>query len=186
MSISQSIFDSKDVTNYKLWSKKLPGLKTNDTISFSLSAAKKSKKGESYDSRPFYITKTGFLYYKKSKDSSAIRGAMDLKWARACFEKLSEEETAGSKYTYSLMIVKNLKFTNLYLEDEEAVETWRKALSKHVALTDFHQRYSVLSMIGKGAFAKVTQIQFSLSNLFTFPSSTRFIISLIFFEGCQS
>lgn len=157
MSISQSIFDSNNVSNYKLWSKKLPGLKATDLISFSLSAAKKAKKGKSFESRPFYITEAGYLYYKKSEDSTSIRGAMNLKWARAYFEKLSEEESAGSEYKHSLMIVKNLKFTTLFLKDETAVEIWRKAISRHVAMTDFHQRYSVHSVIGKGAFAKVTK-----------------------------
>lgn len=158
MSFSQSIFDTKNVEKlkeYKLWNRKLPGLKISDSISYSLLAAKKAKTGESFDLRPFYTTKTGFLYYKKSPESSKIRGAMDLKWARVRFEKLSAQESIETEFQYSVKIIKNLKFTTLYLKDTQAAEHWRTALLKDAALTDFHERYEVIDIIGKGAFAKV-------------------------------
>lgn len=159
MSISQSIFDTRDnreLKNYKLWNRKLPGLKISDPVKCVLLAAKKSKSGDSFDMRPFYTTAKGFLYYKKSPDSSKIRGAMDLKWARIIFSRLSKTEILESGFAFSVKIVKNLKFTTLYLKNEESVEKWRNALLSSAALTDFHTRYEVVDIIGKGAFAKVS------------------------------
>lgn len=176
MSFSQSIFDTKDIEElkeYKLWNRKLPGLKISDPVSYSLFAAKKAKTGESFDLRPFYTTKPGFLYYKKSPESSKIRGAMDLKWARIRFERINVQEAMETGFQYSVKIIKNLKFTTLYLKDEEAVEHWRGAMLKDAALTDFHDKYEVVDIIGKGAFAKVT-LRFSRFEFFTIFSGFLF------------
>lgn len=171
MSLSYSIFDTRDpkeLKDYKLWNRKLPGLKISDPIQITLQAAKKAKDGESFDFRPFYVTKNGFLYYKKTPETPKIRGAMDLKWARIIFSKVEAREVFESDFCYTVKIVKNLKFTTLYLRDKEDMEMWRDALLVHAAMTDFHEQYEVVDIIGKGAFAKVKFQNFNIFFSFKF------------------
>jgi len=42
-----------------------------------------------------------------------------------------------------------------YSKDEKAIENWINALKSICVLTNFHDEYKALKMIGKGSFAKV-------------------------------
>lgn len=155
MNMYPSIFDLKkeeEISSFKLWNKKLDGFTLKDKLKGILIAFKKSKCGEKYDSRPFFITHSGFLYYKKNINDKKIRGVMELKWARAIFKVV---EGALNQFYCELKLVKNKKQTTLFLKDQNSMEEWGKCLKLMTAFSSFHQDYEVLDLIGKGAFSKV-------------------------------
>lgn len=52
-----------------------------------------------------------------------------------------------------------MKFCDLYARNEVEWNEWRDALSHLLIHTDFHTRYSVVKMLGKGSFAKVYLVE---------------------------
>ena len=78
-------------------------------------------------------------------------GVLDVKWARVLFEKCD----ASSGYEYLMKIIKNQRFTTLFLKNEQDMNDWKIALRKVTVLTDFHDIYEPISDLGSGGFAKV-------------------------------
>lgn len=65
------------------------------------------------------------------------------------------EEEEGSTKRFCVRFIKNMKFCDLYARNEEEWLEWREKLTRQMIQTDFHNRYKVSNMIGKGSFAKV-------------------------------
>lgn len=164
MSFATSIFDKKD-QKFRLWHKKNKNFNEKLPTSFASLAFKPTKKSQELVQRHFYI-KSHFLCYKRNPEDQKISGILDLNWTRAEFNKVEEEEDTGFKFV--MMLIKQAKFTSIYFKDEQTMERWRAALRGVSAFTDFHQRFKVISLIGKGSYARVNK---SIFYSFSFFSS---------------
>ena len=51
--------------------------------------------------------------------------------------------------------MRNLKFCDLYVNSDSEYKVWKKHLANRLVQTDFHTKFGVIKMIGKGSFAKV-------------------------------
>lgn len=60
-----------------------------------------------------------------------------------------------TKDLFSLRLIKNMKFTEIYTNSETLFTTWMKMLKPILIQTDFHANYSVIKMLGRGSFARV-------------------------------
>lgn len=100
--------------------------------------------------RIFTLTDT-HLYYTKNPTSTRVRGLLNIKFVKVWFF----EEEEGSQKRLCVRFIKNMKFCDLYARNEEEWMEWRQALGRYMVHTDFHSRYGVVSMVGKGSFAKV-------------------------------
>lgn len=81
---------------------------------------------------------------------------MELKFARTEFE--GEGEPENGHFNYSIKFIKNLKFTEIFTRSKSTFLEWKKLLAKVTIQTDFHSKYNVIKMIGKGSFARVSYI----------------------------
>lgn len=67
----------------------------------------------------------------------------------------STSQDSLTKDMFSIRLIKNMKFTEVYTEDEDTFITWMEVLKTIVIQTDFHANYDVIKMLGKGSFARV-------------------------------
>lgn len=83
------------------------------------------------------------------------KGRLDLEWCRAYFSVHEEVQ----ELRYGIRLVKNKKFTDLWAPTLEELDEWKKHLGKYTVLTDFHQKFTPVKMIGRGSFARVYLVE---------------------------
>ena len=156
-----SIFDSiQQPEDYKLWTKVTKKIQEQEVLISGL-VGKKSVKASRIEKRIFYLTKTHLYYRRRGGEGAKLGKAMDLSWVRLSHEvePIQLDEANGFRFCFKL--VKNMKYTMLYFEEEDKFKNWLNILRQIAVLTDFHQVYKVHEKLGSGSFAKVsTKITF--------------------------
>lgn len=155
MSFIEGFFDDETISNYKLWSSKYDPEILKEPILTVDVWGKRSKNAHQLAERCFILT-PNHLYYKKRPDDSKIRGVMNLKFARTEFDGDNLEE--NGEFIFSIKFIKNLKFTEIFTKDKSVYLKWRDLLATLTIQTDFHTKFNVIKMIGKGSFARVKNI----------------------------
>lgn len=149
-----SIFN-ENTDGFKLWNKKCSDFANcNQDTEFEAEAWKPSTEKGSFARRCFAVKGT-FLFYKKRKESKKASGILNLRWSTAKFNRVEDEELK-EHFGYFLMLIKNSKYTRIFLKNKEEMERWRQALKEQCIMNDFEERYNLLEMIGKGAYGKVS------------------------------
>lgn len=150
----KSIFDDqKQVSSkFKLWSKPDIEFCEEDIIISSPFGKKKDRDSNEVSERIYFLTKT-HIFYKASYEDPEIRGVLALNMTRLHHQILTEP--VYGDYSYSLTFVRNRKFTEIYTNKEDTYKEWITILRLLTIQTDFHDRYKVEKMIGKGSFARV-------------------------------
>jgi hypothetical protein len=173
MEFISSFFDRNDPENFKLWRSMTPEEIDQDQILHRETFFKRSKKDVELTQRTFFLTHK-FLFYKKNESDTKIRGVMELEWVRVEYftpqdreqaNDLIEDENDPTSELYSIKFIKNLKFTEIFTDNQQIFEFWKHLLSAITIQTDFHTKYKVLKMLGKGSFARV---RFTLAFFFNF------------------
>lgn len=163
MEFVSSFFDTPNSESFKLWRSMSPDEIEEGQIIHSDNFFKRSKKDIELTQRKFFLTHK-FLFYKKNESDTKIRGAMELEWVRVEYtypedkDDMLIEEDDPTKDLYSIKFVKNLKFTEIFTDSKDQFEIWRQLLSAITIQTDFHRKYKVAKMLGKGSFARVNFI----------------------------
>lgn len=187
MKFTRGFFDSDDISSFKLWTH-LPQEKLlNEEIILTSNFIKKSKTEKEMTKRSFFLTPR-FIYYKKTLEDPKIRGSLSLKHVRLEYKvpeghaypkisssseiteslnKRKKQELSSQTEDYDptvkdlwvIKLIKNMKFSEIYIDNEEEFLAWMKALKPLVIQTDFHLHYDVVKMVGKGSFARVYLIQ---------------------------
>jgi hypothetical protein len=158
MSFIEGFFDDENAHHYKLWSSKHDPSLLDEEIISQAAYGKRSKNAQDLAERCFILTPK-HLYYKKSESDSKIRGVMELKFARTEFE--GDNEPENGKFNFSIKFIKNLKFTEIFTRNKSKYLEWKKLLSRLTIQTDFHNKFNVIKMIGKGSFARVSPHHFN-------------------------
>ena len=90
--------------------------------------------------------------------------------------RLSKIQGPSHNYQFGLLLVKNGISYEFFSPDEKIIDNWFHCLRQFCILTNFHDEYKAIKMIGKGSFAKVIHI---LTILFHIISSLNRSILLI-------
>lgn len=156
MSFSDSFFDENydqpgNLMTFKLWSKKEPFSDPDDVV-WEGSLFKPSKGNKATKLRYFRMT-TKFLYCFGSQSDTNAKGAMNLNFVRV--EYFTSEQFPHSKF--GIKFFKNLKFFNLYSANQAEYQAFKRTAASLMTQSDFHQKFNVIKMIGKGSFAKVSE-----------------------------
>lgn len=146
----ESFFDTNP-PNFKLWSKKdIPTSINESDIIFKGPLLKMNRKNSKLKERFFVLTQKQFFYLKNSK-MEKVRGVMDVKWVRT--EIIAEDTEKDRRYCFRF--IKNMKYSDFFVQDEKLYKEWRKYLSQVFIQSDFHVKFNAIKMIGKGSFARV-------------------------------
>lgn len=132
-----SIFDTKDTSNFKIWSNSLPNFSQNSQIKFHLLGKKRTSSNPMLKNRHYFIRES-FLYYQKKESTDRISNAVKLNWFRVHFSELSNLQTGRLT---RIALIRNGKFTCVYQNCDAEVKKWRNALRMYCVLTDFEERY---------------------------------------------
>lgn len=154
--IWESFFDESEsqTDKFNLWKRNDPNLGLDKKeIIYSGNLLKFDKDSSLLKERLFVLTKD-YLYYTRDDINSPIRGIMELHFVRVSY---FQDEKNNIKF--SLRFMRNLKFCDLYVADDDGFRKWKRALSNRLIQTDFHSKFGVVKMIGKGSFAKVYLVQ---------------------------
>ena len=155
---ARGFFDTNE-SSFKLWDQPSSKALRDQKCILSAQFFKRSKNDSSYISSRAFVLTQKYLLYKKNLQCRAVRGLMEVERVRVYFSSPSErnlaEETEETKHMYAIKFVRNMKYTQIFTKDMEVFKEWRKALGKLAIMTDFHERYEVISQLGKGSFAMV-------------------------------
>lgn len=178
-----SIFN-ENISDFKLWNKKCPEFANCDEeIFFETEAWKPSTEKGTFTQRWFAL-KGNYLFYKKRKEAKRISGIFDLQWSTAKFDRVADKQLQ-QHFGFVLVIIKNSKFTRIFLKDREDMEKWREALKLNCIMGDFEDRYTLLEMVGRGAYGKVSMAEYLILNLsFNLPTNQFEILTV--FQGFQN
>lgn len=152
MLFAKSIFDEKANPKFKLWFKPTCEFEDDEVVLQATFGKKKTHESNEISERIYYLTKS-CIFYKKSEDDPKIKGVLSLKMTRLHYLEL--ETPVWKNYKYSLTFVRNRKFTEIYTDNADTFVEWIQVLRLLTIQTDFHLRYKVVKMIGKGSFARV-------------------------------
>lgn len=104
----------------------------------------------------FFVMTNEKLYYKKKPADPTFKGYLSLGFVRLISPSASEIETKeGASTTIRIRFVQNLKFSDLFARSKVELDAWLNALAARVVRVDFHERFKVRAVVGKGAFGKV-------------------------------
>lgn len=148
----KSIFDDKSNPKFKLWFKPNVEFEDEEVILHACFGKKKTHESNEIAERIYFLTKT-CIFYKQSLDDTKVRGVLSLKMTRLHYQE--HEVAVWKDYKYSLTFVRNRKFTEIFTDNQDTFKEWIQVLRLLTIQTDFHLRYKVLKMIGKGSFARV-------------------------------
>lgn len=146
----ESFFDTNPA-NFKLWSKKdIPNSINESEIIFKGPLLKMNRKNSKLKERFFVLTRSHFFYLKNNK-LDKVRGVMNIKWVRT--ETIVEESEKEKRYCFRF--IKNMKYSDFFVQDEKLFREWKIYLSQIFIQSDFHTKFTAIKMIGKGSFARV-------------------------------
>jgi hypothetical protein len=172
MKFNKSFFDSSDTSNFRLWQHVDETHSLKGEILLQSQVLKRSRKGDELVKRFFFITQNA-IYYKKAFEDHKVRGMLKLDSVRLEYQvpegfeyppqdytesinspylnrkmdDKAKEEAPKDELTKNLFIIKfvrNLKFTELYFDEQDSFFVWMDALKNLVIQTDFHERYNVI------------------------------------------
>lgn len=76
---------------------------------------------------------------------------MDTEWVRCDY--IFKKSPSGTGIQYCIKFIRNMRYTDLWTEDETHFLLWRDHLCKVFLQCDFHIKFNTIKMIGKGSFA---------------------------------
>ena len=157
--MNYNFFESLDgaESSGPIWSKAIPY--TTEPALVEGWLLKASKKNPSVLEPGYFALQGGYLLYRSRKESTAASSGIPLQFAVISFPKAGKIEGAGPdipKVANAIQVCLHGKFSVLYAESVNLLNLWAKHLSRYATRVDFHERYTVNKLIGKGAFATST------------------------------
>lgn len=125
-------------------------------IIFQAPLLKISTKTNKFKERYFVLT-NDYLFHLKSEVAPKILAIMPLQYVRVDY--LSNKPFDGKESNFCFRFVRNMRYTDLYTDDESHFEEWRKHFCKVLIQCDFHTKFTTIKMIGKGSFARVYLVE---------------------------
>ena len=71
----------------------------------------------------------------------------------------TKKKPNGNGINYCIRFARNMRFTDLWTDDESHFLLWRDNLKKAFLQCDFHSKFNTIRMIGKGSFARVYLVE---------------------------
>lgn len=151
--INHSFFDDIGKSN-QIWSNFLSKDEeniNNKTILLKDYFFKKKGKTNEFQKR-FYILTEDSLFYKKEENSSKIVKIMYFDYIRL---ELMNKNLNFLEHNHGFKFIKTNHFSEIYTNETDIFNKWRKILYLKCTLSNFHDDFEVRKLIGKGSFAKV-------------------------------
>lgn len=123
----------------------------------------------------FFVLTEDKLYYKKKSTDQHFRGYMNLGFTRLEVSQDSAFSSAADKHR--IRFIENLKFSDLFAGSEAEFSAWITALTPRTIRTDFHERFKLLTELGRGTYGKTFQVQDTSGNQLAAKAISKELIS---------
>ena len=161
MSFTESIFDEEDSEGFTLWNRDFEGQGSPFHSQQIIIDGRLTKKSNSkHFERKYFALTDQYLYYKTDAYDLSVRGWMHLDWVRVEYIKklISSPKSNSTEMTlYGFRFLRNMKFTEIFTEDQQVFCDWAGHLKRMLIQTNFDDIYSVDKTIGRGSFSEVYQ-----------------------------
>lgn len=152
----ESFFDDAN-PNYQLWRTPNGSYTISQSdILFQAPLYKISTKTNKWKERYFVLT-TEYLFYLRSEIQPKILAVMPLQWVRVDY--LVNKYFEDKEVHYNFRFIHNMKYIDLFTDDENHFKEWKSHLCKVFIQCDFHTKFNTIKMIGKGSFARVYLVE---------------------------
>ena len=112
----------------------------------------------------FFLAENG-IYYSKDANPGNVKKYMSYENTRVLYEmrnETSEKKKGAKDFQYVMKFFKNFNTAEVATDETEVFMTWKRLLAYKCIQHTFHEEFEVKKMIGKGSFAKVFYINFSI------------------------
>lgn len=151
-----SFFDAPE-SNFELWRFPDKPLTIEFTdIIFQAPLFKLSDNSCKFKQRYFVLTQE-YLFYLRSEETPSIIAYMPTKWVRVDY--LPNFKTTALGTYHCFRFVRNMKYIDLFCDNDVHFSEWKEQLSRVFIQCDFHTKFNTIKMIGKGSFARVYLIE---------------------------
>jgi len=152
----ESFFDFADPA-FELWRfpDKALTIDMSDII-FQAPLYKFSESCVKFKQRYFVLTQEN-LFYLHSEETPTIVAYMPTQWVRVDY--LPNFKTTPFGTYHCFRFVRNMKFVDLYCDNETHFNEWKEQFCRVFIQCDFHTKFNTIKMIGKGSFARVYLIE---------------------------
>lgn len=152
----ESFFDAPSPT-FELWQFPDKPLSIDmSEIIFQAPMYKFSEGNMRFKQRYFVLTQD-YLFYLRSEEVPTIVAYMPTQWVRVDY--LPHFKTTPFGTYHCFRFVRNMKFVDLFCDNDVHFNEWREHLSRVFIQCDFHTKFNTIKMIGKGSFARVYLIE---------------------------
>ena len=154
----ESFFDDEniDFKYFHLW-KKPEGkmiISPADIICMATFERKSKKLDRLVDN--FFVLTHDYLFMLKSEKSDEILAYLETENVRTDYF----EKTIDNKGTiYSFRFIKNMKYFDIFTNDDILFNKWRDNFTGVFNQCDFHKKYRNIKVIGKGSYARVYLVE---------------------------
>lgn len=105
----------------------------------------------------YFVLTQDYLFYLHSEGTPTIVAYMPTTWVRVDY--LPNFKTTPFGTYHCFRFVRNMKFVDLFCDNDVHFNEWRENLSGVFIQCDFHTKFNTIKMIGKGSFARVYLIE---------------------------
>jgi len=105
----------------------------------------------------YYILTQDYLFYLQSEDVPKIIAYMPTQYVR--IDYLPNYKTTPTNTYHCFRFIRNMKYADLYCDNDINFNEWKDQFSKVFIQCDFHTKFNTIKMIGKGSFARVYLIE---------------------------
>jgi serine/threonine protein kinase len=125
-------------------------------IIFQAPMYKFSENNMKFKQRYFVLTQD-YLFYLHSEEVPTIVAYMPTQWVRVDY--LPNFKTTPFGTYHCFRFVRNMKFVDLFCDNDVHFNEWKENLARVFIQCDFHTKFNTIKMIGKGSFARVYLIE---------------------------
>jgi len=152
----QSFFDYP-CSNFELWKSPTEKMALNQSdIIFQAPLYKLSETSQTFKQRYFILTQD-YLYYLESEETFKVIACMSTQYVRVDY--LPNFKPTPTGVFHCFRFIRNMKYIDLYVDNDINFAEWKDQLSKVFIQCDFHAKFNTVKMIGKGSFARVYLIE---------------------------
>ena len=152
----ESFFDDNK-ENYSLWSKPNGSYTISQSdIIFQAPLYKISTRTNKWKERYFVLTRD-YLFYLRSEQTPKILAVLPTHWVRVDY--VSGKVFDDKESHFCFRFIRNMRYVDLFTDDENNYREWRSQLCKVFIQCDFHTKFNTVKMIGKGSFARVYLVE---------------------------
>jgi serine/threonine protein kinase len=151
----ESFFDEKTV-GYKLWQKPTGTMNIcQSEIVFQAPLLKPSAKG--LLKLRYFVLTPDHLFYLESEQKPRLIAVMPTAFVRVDYLLPGQGETSQGSFCFRF--IRNMRFFDLFAEDETSFREWRTQLARVFIQCDFHSKFNTIKLMGKGSFARVYLVE---------------------------